>query len=88
LFGREIELFVEVVGKGSERAVIGEPLKDLADVGDPEGPVKTFADFLELLAKDHGASQNARRDDSRTGPRGRGDTPSPVFSVLRQLRKC
>jgi hypothetical protein len=70
----EVELFLEVEGQRSERAVVGEALEDFRDVGHPEGPLKAVADFLEPLAKAHDTSRAARRDDSRATGCGEEDS--------------
>jgi hypothetical protein len=64
-FGWETQRFVEIAGERGESRVVGEPLEEFTDIGDPEGPLKAVADFLEPLTKTHGASRGASRDDSR-----------------------
>src|SRR6266850_1050519 len=78
----EIEFFLEVQRERGERSVVGEALEDFRNVGHPERALETVADFLEPLAKAHGASGDARRDDSRgkvsrEGHSGQTGSPPP-----------
>jgi hypothetical protein len=44
-----MQAFVQIPGQDGKHGVVGKPLEQLADVGDPEGAFESGADFLEAL---------------------------------------
>src|ERR1019366_7724639 len=49
LFGGKFQDFMEIARQRSERRVIGKPLEQLADVGNPEGTLETHANVAPTL---------------------------------------
>jgi hypothetical protein len=47
---------VQVTGQRGKCRVIGKPLKELGDIGDPEGPFKTGFDLMQPFRKGQGLS--------------------------------
>jgi hypothetical protein len=45
LFGGKIQALLQVEGKRSKRSVVGETLKNLGDVSDPERALETVLNF-------------------------------------------
>ncbi len=57
LLGGEIQRLLQVESQGSERGIVRKPLKNLADIGDPEGTLEAGANFAEAFGKiQHGSS--------------------------------
>ncbi len=52
--GGEAQGLVQVTRERGERRVVGEPLEEFADVGDPEGPFETGTDIVAALGQGHG----------------------------------
>ena len=46
-----IQRFVQVVSERGKRAVVGEPLENLADIRNPKGGLEPFANFFQALAE-------------------------------------
>ena len=42
---------MKIAGQRSERGVVGEPLKQLADIGDPERPLEARANLAQTFGK-------------------------------------
>ena len=42
---------MQVARKRCERSVVGKPLKEFADVSDPEGSLKASANFVQAIRK-------------------------------------
>jgi hypothetical protein len=51
LLGREIQLLLQIQGKGSKSAVVGKAFEYFGDVCDPEGPFEASADLVEAFGK-------------------------------------
>ena len=51
LLGGEMQDFVQIARQRSERRIIGKPLEQLADVGDPEGTLEAGANVAPTLGK-------------------------------------
>ncbi len=49
----KLQDFVQVARQRGERRVIGKPLEQFADVGDPEGPLEAGANVIPTLGKAH-----------------------------------
>src|SRR6266852_5016665 len=64
LLGGKVQLSLQVEGERRKRAIVGEALEDLGDVGNPEGALEPVADFLEPLAQTHRASWCLGRDSN------------------------
>ena len=53
LLERKLQSLVQIARQRSEGGVVGEPLEELADVGDPEGPLEAGADVVPTLGEGH-----------------------------------
>ncbi len=59
--GGKVQRFVEIPGKGSESSVVREPLKQFAEVGDPERALKPGSHFCQTLVEAHATSRGCKR---------------------------
>ena len=51
LFHSEVQSLMKITGERRERGVVREPLKELADVGDPERTLEAGANFAQAARK-------------------------------------
>ena len=56
LLGGKIQLLLQIESERGEGAVVSEALENLRDVRDPEGPLKSGADFFEALREEQSGS--------------------------------
>ena len=69
-FVGEVQLLVEVNREDGGGAVVGDALEDFREVGDPEGGLEAFANFLQALGKAQKVLLDATRSTLTSMRRG------------------
>jgi hypothetical protein len=70
---------VKIPGQGCERGIVGEPFKELADIGDPEGTLEAATNLTKAFGKSQKWLLNRFWSSST-------DSPTTRITFLRLLR--